>query len=208
MIIKDPALRLTALRFFSWFRKIYSPVIFWLVWLFSIRWMLDKGKRDRLAAYYSYMKRKPIDEFYTDLTLVSRLNWKREKLNGLGDFTYGCQWICLDDRVADKWGRDCDDLAEIWYRYMYDKGWDEAYVILCCSEDLSTAHMFAVGRCMSAHGNYIICDNLNKPLPVAGYSVVEAVNDYLQERQERYEETGNMRYSNTVWTFYRIQRNF
>jgi hypothetical protein len=177
------------------------------LWLFSIRWILDRDKRDKLAAYYSYIKRKSIDDFYTDLTLVSRLKWKREKLGGLIDFTYPCPWICFDESVADKWGRDCDDLAEIWYTYMYDKGWDEVYVILCCSEDLSTAHMFTVGRCLSSHGNYIICDNLNKPLPVSGYCAAEAVDDYLQDRQERYEASGNTRYSNTVWTFYRVQRN-
>lgn len=199
LVIKDIRIREWLLKIMSVFRRVYSPVIFFILWFTSIRKKAE-GKDAALRMKYNNMMSGGYRDFAAS---VSALKWKEEKEGGMVDFTYVYPWLCLDDGITSEWGRDCDDLAEIWFRYFYAKGWDEVYQIMCCSPDISTSHIFTVAKEIAEDSAYLIQDNTRPAFQVFAFNPEGAVKGYLKYREAAYGE----RYANTAWVYYKKHVN-
>ena len=99
------------LRFMCWFRKIYSPVIFWLLWFLFIRWTISV--EDKYAArviWEEMLHSSTTAEFREKL---KRYDWLPERKGGLLDFTYRLPWLnfCGGDSSFSKgdgiWTGEC-----------------------------------------------------------------------------------------------------
>ena len=200
MKIESKKTRQLIVNFFCLFRKLYSPVLFWILWHTKIKRSITKLEKEELKGLYGVMFDLGYRNFVDYMQEI--IEWLPERGKGLLDFTYGYKWLNLSEKVVKAWGRDCDDISAIWYDYLKDKGWEGVYTIMCMSKEINTAHIFTVAR-RSIGEPFQVYDNTKGPYSYNETHVVKAVESHIKYRETVNEE----RYEGTVWSFYRIFRN-
>lgn len=174
------------LRFMCWFRKIYSPVIFWLLWFLFIRWTISV--EDKYAAkviWEEMLHSSTIAEFREKL---KRYDWLSERKGGLLDFTYRLPWLNFCGTVPARFGRDCDDFAELSWRWCEIHGVNKIWQIMSMGSTFKSAHVFTVAY---SAGIFVVMSNAGASKYIAAESIEAAVNAYLKK--------------NTVWSIYKYE---
>lgn len=195
MRIKSKTLRTIIVKIDSYFRKIYSKIFFYIVWLFYLKW--NVRKEDMNDAKYVW------DDMYKSATLkeyqdkLFKYKWESDALYGLFDMTYEYVWLNFIPSVTKKFGRDCDDFAEMTYRWMTRVGYSEVVQILYTPEDLRRAHFIVLGK-QGNDDNFIIKSNYSYAIQSDSSDYKEAMKEYI----ERFESDKNI-----AWVVYRKENN-
>lgn len=173
------------LRFMSWLRKFYSPLIFWILWFFWLRWTIKID--DMYAAkviWEDILHSMTLTEFREKL---KRYDWLSEPKGGLLDFTYRLPWLCFCGNIPTRFGRDCDDFAELAWKWCEIHNVKQMWQIMCMRDTIKSAHIFTVAL-MPEH-IYVMQSNNDSARYIAASSLEEAVNLYVSE--------------DTVWVIYK-----
>lgn len=195
MKIKSKFLRLLIIKFDSIFRKFYSFVGFYLIWIFFIKCKIRK--EDVNDAKYIW------DNIYKSATLkeyqdkLFKYKWESDALNGLFDITYQYVWLNFIPSVTKKFGRDCDDFAEMTYRWMSRIGYSEIYQILYTPEDLKHSHFVVIGK-QFENDSFIVESNYSYAYQTNSSDYKEAMKEYIDRLNN-----GN----EIVWCIYRKFKN-
>lgn len=183
-MFKNKKFVFVCLSVMSVLRKIYSPLIFWILWFTYIRWVISDN--DVYAAkliWDDMLHSERMEEFRTK---IKRYDWMSEPKGGLLDFTYQLPWLNFCGTVPTRLGRDCDDFAELAWKWCEIHNTKHMWQIMCMRDTIKSAHIFTVAK---AGSMYIIINN-NQPalyLPVS--SLEDAMETFLSD--------------DTVWVIYK-----
>ena len=195
MKIKSKTLRTIIIKLDSYFRKIYSKIFFYIVWIFYIKWNIRKEDVNDAKYVWEDMYKSATLKEYQDK--LFKYKWESDALYGLFDMTYEYVWLNFIPAVTKKFGRDCDDFAEMTYRWMTRVGYSEVVQILYSPEDLRKAHFIILGK-QGNDDNFIIKSNYSYAIQSDSSDYKEAMKEYI----ERFETDKNI-----AWVVYRKENN-
>ena len=184
-MFKNKSFRKFCLHFMSWFRKFYAPTIFWILWFFWIRWTVSIEDRHAARVIWDDIRgSQTLEEFRTKL---KRYDWLSEPAGGLLDFTYQIPWLNFCGTVPARFGRDCDDFANLAWLWCECHGVKHIWQIMSMRETVKSAHVFVVALMGAAgdkadeHNIYVMLSNNSSAKYIAASSVEEAVGLYVPE---------------------------
>lgn len=182
------------------FRKIYAPILYWVLYPFVFRRYI-KDHKDILLNKHKGFPDGTLGDFMQTMTQCKR-KWKSDKWGGVLDITLLDPVLFLSEDITDSWGRDCDDFAHWWYHRFTTRGYDEVYKILLTTwkngHRISKSHYIVVARNISEKDFFTIFDNGNiRYVP----SRMKTLDDTLQWYAEWRAAVGKD-YENMVWTFH------
>ena len=196
MTIKSKTLRKVIIKFDSCFRKFYSKFFFYIVWAFYIRWNISEEDITKAKETWDDIYNSPTLSDYQ--TKLYQYEWKSDALKGLYDMTYDYVWLNFIPSVVEKFGRDCDDFAEMTYRWMNRVGYSEVVQVLYTPADLKHAHFVVMGK-QNPNDNFIVKSNYSYARQTSFSNYKEAIEEYLSKTEECVNDI--------VWIVYRKETN-
>lgn len=164
-------------------RKIYSPVLYFFLWLFVFRKVLKKMHEESGPNELSDLKKISVTDFNN--RIIKNNRWVSERGGGAVDFTYGNPEFFLIPEIYNKWGRDCDDFANLCFLFLKEKGYEEVYQILTTTAKwgfiFKHSHLFTIGR-KDSSGPYVVYnvnsvyEKFSDNLPTMVCSAIEKMN--------------------------------
>lgn len=136
------------LKFIYWifgvkFRKIYSPVIYWL-----LRWTVYRGKLPNLWKDY---KNLPMDNFER---VLNQYPYKPDFWSGILDSTLQePDFFFVEDR---KYFRDCDDFSKLWFLWATENNFSAWLMIVVDGWKFWRAHKYTLIRCKNDFGDIVL----------------------------------------------------
>lgn len=188
MNIKSKVLRKIGIKIGSFLRKIYSPIIFYILWVFYIKWKISSQDETQAIKEWKNIYNSTTINEYDDRIKI--YNWQSEILDGLLDFTYEKPWINFIPHITNKLGRDCEDFANMTWLWMLRMGYAEIYQILSVEEDIKTGHMICVGKPSENRNTYLIKSNSHKTIKIDAENLSEALTKFYKNDK-------------LVWTIYK-----
>jgi hypothetical protein len=180
-------------------RKCYSPIIYWILYLFVFRKVLKKYHAEHGPNELSDLKSISATHFINKIMKHQR--WISEKHEGAIDFTYGNPEFFLIPEIYNKWGRDCDDFSHLSFEFLKAKGYKEVYQILTttvkCGFIFKHSHLFTVGR-RNKDEQYVVY-NVNNVYSESGIDLTEVVCKALKRSNEKRGDD----YTPAAWCIYR-----
>lgn len=126
------------LKVSCFFRKITSPILWFLIKPF-----LKKPDKN----YWDEMKKLILTEFDV---IMKDISYKSDPLWGILDYSYTDPnyYFFEGNKNNVLYGRDCDDIATTWYKFLKLKpSTKEIYMILCSNGwNLKQSHLFTVAK--------------------------------------------------------------
>lgn len=164
------------LRFMCWFRRIYSPVIFWLLWIIWIRWFVRIDEKYAAKVIWEeILHASTITEFREKL---KRYDWVSEPAGGLLDFSYQIPWLNFCGTIPVRWGRDCDDFAELSWRWCEIHCFEKVWQVMSMRDTIKSAHIITVAY---SGGIYAVLSNTDRVWFIAAESLDKALEGYYPE---------------------------
>lgn len=164
------------LSIMSVLRKFYSPLFFWILWGLYIRWVISIEDKYAAKIVWEEMLHSPTLSEFRDR--IKRYDWMSERRGGLLDFTYQIPWLNFCGVIPTKFGRDCDDFAELAWKWCEIHDTKHIWQIMMMRTTIKSAHIITVAK---AGSMYIIMSN-NQPaiyLPVP--TLEDAMETYLPD---------------------------
>ncbi len=164
------------LKFMCWFRKLYSPVVFWFLWIVWMRWTVTVDEKYAAKVIWEeILHTGSVTEFRDKL---KRYDWLSEPVHGLLDFSYQIPWLNFCGTVPTRWGRDCDDFAELAWRWCEIHNFERIWQIMSIKDTFKSAHIITVA--FSA-GIFVVMSNVDRAKYIAAESLSKALECYYSK---------------------------
>ena len=165
-------------------RKMYSPLVFWTLWWVWLKWTISVTEKYAAKVIWGEMLHAgSITEFREK---IMRYDWLSEPAGGLLDFSYQIPWVCFCGNIPTRLGRDCDDFAELAWRWCEIHNFERIWQIMSINNTFKSAHIITVA--FSA-GIFVVMSNADRAKYIAAESLPKALECYYPEE--------------TVWSVYK-----
>lgn len=174
------------LKFLCLFRKLCSPVVFWIPWILWLKWTAASCEKYAAKVIWGSMLHAGSVTEFREKAL--RHDWFPEPTGGVFGFSYRIPWACFCGTIPARLGRDCNDFAELAWRWCEIHNFERIWQI--ASLDEGSGRMRIITVALSA-GMFVFIGSHDRARYLSAKSLSEALGRYYPKE--------------TIWSVYKSE---